>query len=105
MYKLYIFYYNTCISYELHIDRLVCDNYIYYILGALYGEYRHWYKPYDTKSHFHSGKTSYDVLPLRPCAHARSSSNNSAYFGGDHALTGSWSCLFPIVVLLLLLLL
>ena len=33
----------------------------------------------------------YDVLPLRPCAHARSSSNNSAYFGGDHALTGNWS--------------
>ena len=32
---------------------------IYYILGALYGEYRHWYKPYDTTSHFHSGKTSY----------------------------------------------
>ena len=35
------------------------DTKCYYILGALYGEYRHWYKPYDTTtSHFHSGKTS-----------------------------------------------
>ena len=40
----------------------------------------------------------YDVLPLRPCAHARSSSNNSAYFGGE-----KWSCWFPIHVVVLLL--